>query len=67
MVVTERDHSDLGESLAALRAAPRNGSGNDTRLLHVSAEDVSGDEPVLVVGDVAWLRRALRGPATHGA
>ena len=69
LVVTDDEGDDFDEPLHRLMADTSAWTGNDTRVLHIRASQVSHDEPALVAaadegitiaGDLLWLRRALR-------
>lgn len=75
LLVTDRDDGGFEEEITLLQAATTEWTGNDTRVLHVTAAQVGPDEPVLVtaseegvpvLGDAAWLRRAARGSGARG-
>jgi len=75
LVVTDDDAEALADAITSLQVETTVWTGNDTRVLHIDAHDVSADEPVLVtaadegvtiVGDPLWLRRALTKGADGG-
>lgn len=76
LVVTDEEHDELDEPLAALQAETTAWTGNDTRILHVTTGQLTSEEPALaeaseeghtVVGDGRWLQRTLREQVVDGA
>jgi predicted nucleotidyltransferase len=76
LVVVDEDTEELEGLIEQLQAETSAWTGNDARVLSVTASQVSPDEPVfaaaaeegiMIVGDRLWLRRASRKRAHDGA
>lgn len=76
LVVVDEDTEELDGLIEQLQAETSAWTGNDARVLSVTASQVSPDEPVfaaaaeegiMIVGDRLWLRRASRKRAHGGA
>lgn len=75
LIVADVEPDALEGHLAALQEATTAWVGDDTRILHVSSEQVTRDEAALVVaasegivvdGDASWFRRSLTQQVAHG-
>ncbi len=75
LIVADVEHGALEDHLVALQEATTAWVGSDTRILHVSSDQVTQDEAALVVaasegivvdGDAKWFRRLLSQQVAHG-